>query len=168
MESFLAEYTENVQPLYDYESRASYVAEFEGFKGMFATMGGALSLIIGLVGILNFINAVLTGILTRKRELAVLQSVGMTGKQLKSMLVYEGLYYTILALLVSLVMTVCLGPLLGNAVSGVFWFFSYRFTIVPILIILPVFVALGVLVPLWTYRSVAKRTIVERLREAEA
>ncbi len=168
MESFLAEYTENVQPLYDYESRASYVAEFEGFKGMFATMGGALSLIIGLVGILNFINAVLTGILTRKRELAVLQSVGMTGKQLKSMLVYEGLYYTILALLVSLVMTVCLGPLLGDAVSGVFWFFSYRFTIVPIVMILPVFVALGVLVPLWTYRSVAKRTIVERLREAEA
>jgi len=98
----------------------------------------------------------------------VLQSVGMTGKQLKSMLVYEGLYYTILALLVSLVMTVCLGPLLGDAVSGVFWFFSYRFTIVPIVMILPVFVALGVLVPLWTYRSVAKRTIVERLREAEA
>ena len=87
MESFLAEYTESVQPLYDYESRASYEAEFEGFRGMFMTMGGALSLIIGLVGVLNFINAVLTGILTRKRELAVLQSVGMTGKQLKTMLV---------------------------------------------------------------------------------
>ena len=38
--------------------------------------------IIGLVGVLNFINAVLTGILARKRELAMLQSVGMTGKQM--------------------------------------------------------------------------------------
>ena len=106
MEAFLGSYTESVQPLYDYESRASYVAEFEGFRSMFMTMGGALSLIIGLVGVLNFINAVLTGILTRKRELAVLQSVGMTGKQLKAMLVFEGLYYTLLALAASLAATV--------------------------------------------------------------
>lgn len=167
MESFLAEYTESVQPLYDYESRATYVAEFEGFRSMFMTMGGALSFIIGLVGVLNFVNAVLTGILTRKRELAVLQSVGMTGKQLKTMLVYEGLYYTVLALAVSLVMTVCLGPLVGNAVGDIFWFFTYRLTVIPILVILPVFLILGALVPLWTYRSVARRTIVERLREAE-
>ena len=167
MESFLAEYTESVQPLYDYESRATYVAEFEGFRGMFMTMGGALSFIIGLVGVLNFVNAVLTGILTRKRELAVLQSIGMTGKQLKTMLVYEGLYYTLLALAVSLVMTVCIGPLVGSAVGDVFWFFTYRLTVAPIVMILPVFLALGALVPLWTYRAVSKRTIVERLREAE-
>ena len=134
---------------------------------MFMTMGGALSLIIGLVGVLNFVNAVLTGILTRKRELAVLQSVGMTGKQLKAMLVFEGLYYTLLALAASLVLTVCLGPLVGNTVGEIFWFFTYRLTILPIAVILPVFLALGVLVPLWTYRSVSKRTIVERLREAE-
>ena len=168
MESFLAEYTESVQPLYDYESRASYEAEFEGFRGMFMTMGGALSFIIGLVGVLNFVNAVLTGILTRKRELAVLQSVGMTGKQLKTMLVYEGLYYTLLSLLVSLAMTVVLGPLVGTAVGEIFWFFTYRLTVVPILVILPAFLALGGLVPLWTYRSVARHTIVERLREADA
>ncbi len=167
MESFLAEYTESVQPLYDYESRATYVAEFEGFRGMFMTMGGALSFIIGLVGVLNFVNAVLTGILTRKRELAVLQSIGMTGKQLKTMLVFEGLYYTLLALAVSLVLTVCTGPLVGNALGGIFWFFTYRLTVLPIVVILPVFLALGALVPLWTYRSVSRRTIVERLREAE-
>ncbi len=167
MESFLAEYTESVQPLYDYESRATYVAEFEGFRGMFMTMGGALSFIIGLVGVLNFVNAVLTGILTRKRELAVLQSVGMTGKQLKTMLVFEGLYYTLLSLLVSLVMTVVLGPLVGSAAGDIFWFFTYRLTVTPILLVLPVFLALGIVVPLLVYRSVARHTIVERLREAE-
>ena len=140
---------------------------FRSFQSMFMTMGGALSFIIGLVGILNFINAVLTGILTRKRELAVLQSIGMTGKQLKTMLVYEGLYYTLLALLLSLVLTVCLGPLVGNTVGSIFWFFTYRLTVTPILLILPVFLVLGVLTPLWTYRAAAKHTIIERLREAD-
>ena len=168
MESFLGSYTESVQPLYDYESRATYVAEFEGFKGMFYALGGTLSFIIGLVGILNFVNAVLTGILTRKRELAVLQATGMTGRQLKSMLVYEGLYYTVFALLVSLAMTVVLGPLVSSAVEDVFWFFTYRLTVTPILVILPVFLTLGAAVPLLVYRSVAKHTIVERLREADA
>ena len=49
-----------------------------------------------------------------------------------------------------------------------FWFFTYRFTISPILIVAPIFALLGILVPLAVYRSVAKSTIVERLREAEA
>ncbi len=168
MESFLADYTKTVQPVYDYESKQSYMDEFEGFRGMFLTLGGALSFIIGLVGVLNFVNAVLTGILTRKREFAVLQSVGMTGRQLKTMLVYEGLYYTLLALALSLALSLVLGPLAGNVVSGLFWFFSYRFTLLPVLLVLPVFLVLGALVPLAVYCSIARSTIVERLREAEA
>jgi len=168
MEDFLADYTETVQPEYDYESKQSYMEEFEGFRSMFLTMGSALSFIIGLVGVLNFINAVLTGILTRKREFAVLQSVGMTGRQLKSMLVYEGLYYIILASTLSLALSLILGPLAGNVVSVLFWFFSYHFTILPVVLVLPVFVGLGILVPLGVYRILSRSTIVERLREAEA
>lgn len=167
MEGFLADYTEIVQPDFDYESKQTYLDEFEGFRSMFLTMGGALSFIIGLVGVLNFINAVLTGIMTRKREFAVLQSVGMTGKQLKTMLVCEGLYYTILALTLSLALSLVLGPLAGNALSRLFWFFTYRFTVLPVALTLPVFLLLGAAVPLMVYRSIARSTIVERLREAE-
>lgn len=73
-----------------YESKASIRREFTRFKNMFLICGGALCAIIGLVGILNFFNAIMTGILSRKREFAVLQSVGMTKRQLKLMLIYEG------------------------------------------------------------------------------
>ncbi len=99
MESFLADYTENVNPQFDYESKATYAAEFEGMRSMFLLLGGALSVIVGLVGVLNFFNAILTGIITRKREMAVLQSIGMTGKQLKTMLVCEGLLYALSSVL---------------------------------------------------------------------
>lgn len=167
MESFLADYTENQNPQFDYESKATYVAQFESFRSMFLMLGGTLSFIIGLVGILNFFNAILTGILTRKREFAMLQSVGMTGRQLKQMLVYEGLCYSLGAALLSLAIALLMGPLVGSAVENLFWFFTYRFTILPIFLLLPVFVLLGSLVPLGIYRSVAKLTIVERLRETE-
>ena len=167
MESFLTDYTANQNPQFDYESKATYAAKFESFRTMFLLLGGALSFIVGLVGVLNFFNAILTGILTRKREFAMLQSIGMTGKQLKTMLICEGLYYAIGAGLLSLAMAAVLGPLAGPAVGDMLWFFSYRFTVTPILLLLPVFILLGVCIPLVVYNGIAKSTIVERLREME-
>ena len=120
-----------------------------------------------LAGVLNFFNAILTGIIARKREFAVLQSIGMTGKQLKAMLVYEGLFYALGAAVISLILTLALGPVAFTAVGSLFWFFTYRLTLTPFLIVVPVFALLGVLVPLAVYRSVSKSTIVERLREVD-
>lgn len=167
MEAFLADYTENVQPLFDYESKATYQAEFESMRNMFLTLGSALSFIIGLVGVLNFLNAVLTGIITRRHEFAVLQAIGMTGKQLRRMLMLEGLYYALLAMAVSTVLSVTLGPLIGAGCANVFWFFVYKFSVLPLAVLLPVFIALGLAIPLLTYRGTAKQSIVERLRTDE-
>lgn len=167
MEQFLQDYTENVNPSYDFESKASYQSEFEGFRNMFLLMGGVLSLIIAIVGILNFINATLTGIITRKQEFAMLQSIGMTGKQLKTMLVEEGLLYALGSILLALVLSLILQPLAGNVLSNMFWFFSFHLTLLPILLVTPIFVLFGCIVPMIVYRAVAKQTIVERLRESE-
>ena len=135
---------------------------------MISLLVGALSIMVAMVGILNFFNAIFTGIMVRRREFAVLQSIGMTGKQLKIMLVYEGLFYALGAVAAALALAVVLSPLLGAALSSLFWFITYRFTMAPILAVLPVFALLGVLVPLAVYRTVSKRTIVERLRETES
>ncbi|MEI3362363.1 MAG: ABC transporter permease [Oscillospiraceae bacterium] len=107
MERFLADYTQNQHPQCDYESKATYAAEFESFRAMFLLLGGVLSIIVGLVGVLNFFNAILTGIITRRREFAVLQSIGMTGRQLRRMLVYEGLLYALGSLAASLLISFC-------------------------------------------------------------
>lgn len=167
MEAFLRDFTENRQPGYDYESKQTFAAEFESFRGMFTMLGGVLCFIIGLVGVLNFLNAVLTGILTRRREFAVLQSIGMTGRQLKAMLIWEGVYYTLGSVLASLLLCIATAPLLSSALGNLFWFFTYRFTLAPVLVVAPVFALLGVVLPLASYRFAAKRTIVERLREVE-
>ena len=91
----------------------------------------------------------------------------MTGKQLERMLMLEGVYYTLLALAVSLVLSVTVGPIIGAGCSTVFWFFSYRFTLLPILLLLPIFILLGLLIPLITGRNATRYTVVERLRTAE-
>ena len=167
IEEFLQHYTQEENPLCDYESKATYVAEFESFRSMFSLLGGVLSAVVGLVGVLNFFNAILTGILARKREFAVLQSIGMTGRQLKSMLICEGLLYALGSVALATAVFLALSPLLAVGLENLFWFFTYRFNLLPIALLAPVFALLGCLVPLVVYHFTARATIVERLREAE-
>ena len=165
METFLADTTQNELSSYDFESKATYAAEFEGFRNMFLMLGGVLSFIVGLVGVLNFFNAVLTGIITRKREFAVLQSIGMTGHQLKTMLMIEGSLYTLSAILVTFALNLIFSPLLEHGMNQIFWFFSYHFTVTPILIMFPIFLIIGIAVPRVTYRAASRQSIVDRIRE---
>lgn len=165
MESFLADYTENVNTQFDYESKTTYAGEFESTRSMFLLLGGALSFIVGLVGVLNFFNAILTGITARRRELAVLQSIGMTARQLRTMLALEGLFYTVGAALLALALIVVTAPFVGPALNRLIWFFTYRFTIWPIAVVLPLFGMLGILIPVLSCRAAQRYSVVERLRQ---
>lgn len=164
MEQFLSQYTEN--SFLDYSSRAKSAEEFEDFRRMFVILGGALSFIVGLIGVLNFINTVLTGIISRRRELATLQAIGMTGKQLKFMLICEGLMYTAGAALTAVILNFLTIPM-SSVMEKIFWFCDYRFTVLPMVITVPVFAAIGIIVPSITYMIFTKKSVIERLRESE-
>jgi putative ABC transport system permease protein len=166
METFLKQYTDRVEPTMNYTSKFTALASLEGIKSTAVLIGGALSLIIGLIGILNFVNAVLTSILTRRREFAVLQSIGMTRKQLKTVLRWEGGCYAILTAIVSAVLSICCSLLIARPFSQNVWFMSFRFVFWPLAIILPILFALAILIPMLAYRSTDRQSLVERLREA--
>lgn len=166
-ETFLAGMTAGETSGLMYESKDLARKDFQGFQQMFLFLGGALCAIVSIVGILNFFNAILTGILARKREFAMLQAVGMTGKQLKKMLMEEGLIYAGTTVLISLVLILAMEPLTGRMLESIFWFFEYHFSVTAVFVTAPVFLFLGVALPLAVYRSIAKLTIVERLRETE-
>lgn len=153
------------QKEYGYESKTDLAESFYSMRDMFAALGGALCVIIGFVGMLNFLNSILTGILVRKREFAVLQAIGMTGHQLKAMLVWEGLFQALGSLLFSTGLCIITAPILKVALEAMFWFFSYRFTITPVFAVIPVFAILGIILPLISYHIVARRSVVERLRQ---
>ena len=166
-EKYLAKLTEDPLSELMYESKAKMRDEFYGFQTMFLLLGGLLCAIIGLIGILNFINAIMTGILSRKREFAVLQAVGMTNKQLKTMLIYEGLFYALGSSLAALILSILLNPLMGKMLESMFWFFSANFTIIPVLLVIPVFALFGWLIPSILYGQTAKQSTVDRLRLAD-
>lgn len=166
-ESYLKDLTISDTSTMMYESKASGRMEFKRFRQTYLLMGGLLCAIIGVVGILNFFNAIMTGILSRRREFAVLQSVGMTNKQLKTMLVYEGMFYAMGSVLLALLISIVLNPLVGNLLEKMFWFFRNRFNVLSVIVAVPVFALLGWMIPSMMYGQTMKQSVVERLRENE-
>lgn len=134
---------------------------------MYALAGGFLSFILALIGILNFVNVTITSILSRKKELATLEAIGMTGQQQKKMLQFEGLLYAVLTLLVTCTVGMAVGYVIVNAVAGQMAIFTWHFRILPVLLCTPVLLLISVIVPILSYKGAVKNTVVERLRIAE-
>ena len=167
MQAFLEDYTEHSAPHLNFESKQGYVSTFLQLRNTFLLLGGVLSAVVALVGVLNFLNAVLTSILSRRREFAVLQAVGMTNRQLNAMLMTEGLLYALLAAAVSLALSLLAGAAMRTVVSDVLWFFTYRFSLLPLAVLTPVFLLLGLTLPAACCRTAQRQSIVDRLRQTE-
>ena len=161
----LKNYCESVNTALDYRSKQSYIDEFSGTQSTYLLVGGLLSFILALIGILNFINAIITSIRSRRQELAVLQSVGMTGKQLKQMLMGEGVFYILFTALLTLTFGSLLTYALMLAIENVIGYFSYHFIIAPILVIIPILFVLAAVIPVISYMQMCRHSVVDRLRE---
>lgn len=74
----------------------------ESFRSLNAAMVG-LSIFIVAFSIINLTNTLITNIVTRKREFAMLQSVGMTKRQLVQMIEAEGLFLAAGNLVITLI-----------------------------------------------------------------
>ncbi|WP_352418968.1 hypothetical protein [Proteiniborus sp.] len=54
-----------------------------------------------------------------------------------------------------------------NSFAGQMSFFSYHFTILPIIICIPILIVIAVLIPVLGFISIKNKSVVERLREVE-
>lgn len=166
-EKFIKNYTNNIEDNMNYESKQVYIDSFKGIKNMFLLVGGFLSIIIGVIGILNFINSILTSIISRQREFAMLHSIGMTTKQLKNMLMFEGIFYGIATILVSSIIGAIVSVEIVAPITSSIWFCKYKFLMLPLLISAPILLLFGVTIPIISYKATSKKSVVERLRELE-
>ena len=166
-ENWLKNYTKNTDTSLDYFSKVTLRQNFDRMINMFRLVGGTLCAILALIGILNFINSITTSILSRYREIAMLQSVGMTGWQVKQILIYEGIGYSILGLLGSLILSVIASLTVVRMMGVELTYFTWHFTLLPVFLCIIPLLLITAIVPLVCYNKMAQKTVVERLRIAE-
>ena len=166
-ENWLKNYTTNTDTALDYLSKVTLRQTFDGMINMYRLVGGALCAILALIGILNFINSMTTSILSRYREIAMLQSVGMTGRQVKQILIYEGIGYSILGLFGSLILSVIASLTVVRMMGAELTYFTWHFTLLPVFLCIIPLILITAIVPVVCYNKMAQKTVVERLRIAE-
>ena len=74
-------------------SKSDLVSEAEYYVTGNRRILGSISLILLFAGLTNYFNVMMTGILARKKEMEIMESIGMTRKQKQKMLLAEGMYY---------------------------------------------------------------------------
>lgn len=150
------------------ESKLEIAQQFQSSKTMLHILGAGMSVVLALIGILNFVNVMLTGVTVRKHEFAVMESIGLTSRQLRKMLLYEGLAYSVIS---------CgLVTVAGNGISyGLFKMFQqqadyaiFTFPMIPFVVSIIMVIAVCLLVPMLAYRWTREHSVIERLRSAEA
>ena len=164
-EEWLKNYTENVNDELCYKSKESVLEEYKSFTDIIALIGIIIALIMGLIGIMNFGNTIVTSIITRSRELAMLEAVGMTGKQQRHSLMKEGLLYFGWTSVVSIVISTLLSLTVVRALTNGMQIFTWKFTLTPLLACLPFICMLILIIPVIAYKQISKKTVVDRLHE---
>lgn len=166
-ETFLSDYCSNIDPYMQYESKKDLSVEFEKTQNTFICVGLVLSLLVGILGIANFANTLINSVISRKHELAMLQSIGMTRKQTSLLLVEEGIIYTIITVITALTIGSVLGFLGISALFGSSNYINLKFSVFPSLICIPILILLSVLIPNITQYVICKKSMIDRLRIAE-
>lgn len=162
-EALLTDYQQNQAVGMNLTSRQTMADQYAAQTRSSAVMGYAISVVIALVGVLNFVNSMVTAILSRRREFAMIQSIGMTKRQLRTMLTLEGLYYAGATLALSYLLgALTVGVLVRALVSS--GFYTFHFTLFPLLLCTPVLLLLALLLPYLCFKNLEKQSIVERLR----
>ena len=128
---------------------------------------GALCALLLMMGIANYFNVTMTSLAMRRRELAVLESLGLTRRQLRKMLLLEGIFT---ALLVTLGV-VTIGSFLlwaeGILIKQRLAYFVFQYPALLLVLCLGLLFFLCGALPLSMYRKTEKQPVVERLKVME-
>lgn len=166
-EQMLLDVQSEDDPALSFTSKQTLIDHYKEQTRASTIMAFAISFVIAVVGVLNFVNSMLTAIFSRQKEFAMLQSIGMTRRQLRNMLIDEGLYYAGITLVLSyLLSALVVGVGVRLLVAGD-WTATFHFTLLPLVICTPILLAFAVLIPVCCFKNIEKQSIVERLRAVD-
>lgn len=168
LEGFLADFTgENTSVAYT--STKLLQEQLASNRNIVLLVGGMIGVILAFAGLINFTNMMVTNIITRRHEFAAMQSIGMTNRQLRRLIMDEGLYYAVGADVIGGLLAVILGmTVLKNVLnSPSMWYFTLRFTLVPALFIAVIYLILAAVIPVVVLHFFNKGSVVERLRTVQ-
>lgn len=131
---------------------------------VFGAISG-LAIFIMMFSILSMMNTLITNIVTRKQELAMLESIGMSKSQIRKMLLGESLLLVIATVGVTLTIGTLCGYFLCNMLyNNGMYYMSFKFPTVFTVAYVVVLTIVPLIITIASMKSFSKEALVERLR----
>lgn len=147
-------------------SKIESMEELKAAQGNMTGVGIGISLILAVIGVMNYINTIIGNIANRRKELAILESIGMTRKQMNHMFMREGSAYALGSILVTIV--VGLPITWGLYQSMNYMNVPFFLPIGPISIVVFLLLVICVGAPLISLNAMCKTgSVVERIRQSD-
>lgn len=125
-------------------------------------LGMGIAIVLGFIGVMNYINTELGSISGRRREIAILESIGMTGKQQRRLLLTEGMYYAGISLFLTATVGLGIDVLLFQRMN--YHKVAFSIPVIPVVVMIVTLFALCIFVPLAAGRFMeGDGTLVERI-----
>ena len=151
---------------FSWESKIEDADEIEKAQGNMPQLGIGIVLILAFIGIMNYMNTFVVNVQSRMTELSVMESIGMTPKQLLGMLVREGVLYAGSAWLVTLTAGMGVTYLIYESMNyrGI----AFSVPLLPLLFAVGISFLVCTMVPVLTWIVLEKKgTVVERIKGVE-
>lgn len=147
-------------------SLSDAVAQNENFlQGTKLALAVAIVL-IGCFSVMNLLNTVLTGIIVRRREFALMRSVGMSQKQLSAMVYWEGMLIVSVGLVFSLAIGGGVGYMLCSFLKSSFMtYMNYHFPVSVTVIYCLIVLACTAVITGTALKQQSKWSLIELLRK---
>ena len=149
----------------DVKSKQTYAREFQMQIFSQTALGYMMSIIVGLIGIMNYINTAASSIISRRHEFVILHSIGMTKRQLKNMLLLENIYIVSLVSIFSIMLSSVLGRTFVKSIIETSWCSSYRFAVWPLFAVLLLYFGISIIMPLLLIKNQEGESIVFRMKQ---
>lgn len=140
-------------------TRTYYIKQKQSLGMMGIFMAGLL----GIIGISNIINTVASDMFSRKKELTIRRSIGMTQKQICRMFFLDSFKICLKSFVIMIPLGVCLTYLVASNVM--FTGFSFIVFVESIIVIFAISIIICIILSSLITRELNKKTVVERLRE---
>lgn len=146
--------------------------EYDTWKNAIQMTRGAcyaFIIILAAISIMNLINTMINSVHVRKKELGMMQAIGMSDRQLMKMLQLEGIFYTVGTLIIS----IGVGSLAGYPLflyakrTGMFDISTYHYPVTAAIIIILTLFVIQMLLAIFIAKSVRKDSLIERIRFSE-
>lgn len=168
-ESYLDQYEQGLNKGAGITRRSEYVENFNAARLNMVLPELVVALVLLGVALINFANMLVVKTVSRKSEFAVYESLGMTAAQLRRLMLLEGAFHAALMSLfllpVVILFSAAVMPVVIEAMES--WCGVYRFSLLPLWILLPMILLLAVTIPLICLRFIRKGSLTGRMGGGE-